>query len=135
MNTSKCSDGTRINTEARDRRISQAKAEFLEERRDNGGTYLCQATGNNVFGQHIDCSHIISVDRCCKMGKTELSWDINNLQLECRTEHEIWEGGPIEKKMDQKNFQDKMDYIKIHDPQRFATLTIAIDSVNGFKEF
>ena len=130
MTTYQMTDGTRIKKSVLDRKVTAAKIKYIQQCGEEGILNMCMALGHNVFDEPVDNSHIISVDRCQKLGKSELAYDINNLQRESRSQHMITDGGTIEQKMRQKNFGVKLAYIKEHDPQRYSVLTIAIESVN-----
>lgn len=130
-NTYQLSDGTRIKKSVLDSRIAAAKKKFkasFEEDEFTGLTF-CQALGKNA-DETVDNSHIISVDRCQKMGKSELAYDVDNLQRESRSQHDIWAGVSIELRMIQQNFIHKCEYIAKHDPQDFAILALAVRSAN-----
>lgn len=55
------------------------------------------------------------------MGKSELAWDVNNIQLEGRTAHHQWEGWEAYAKevKGHNNLRVKLDYIQKHDPQSY----------------
>lgn len=86
MNTYSTSSGQRYKKSAIDRRVRTAKEMKLQSQLDEHGYNFCEVTGRSR-GEHLDCSHIISVDECQKSGRTELAWDLNNIEILCRTEH------------------------------------------------
>ena len=86
----RCSDGTRVSKKTIDQRIRKAKAEKLQEHFDEYGYYVCTNCFSNSC-KPIDVSHVISVDEAQKTGKTELSWDLNNLKIlgrQCHQKHD-----------------------------------------------
>lgn len=86
MNTYETSDGIRVKKSTIDRKVRQAKAEKLALQYHDKGYNFCEKTGISN-GQYLDCSHIISVDQCQKTGRTELAWDLDNIEILCRSEH------------------------------------------------
>lgn len=94
---------------------------------------ICQGTGRSDIP--LSFSHTISQDRCKKLGKTELIWDEDNIEVESfeaptsnpTAAHNIWEVGSIEKKLTLLNIDRKLQYIAQHDPETFAKYKIKID--------
>jgi hypothetical protein len=80
------SNGLKIEKSAIDRKIRQAKEAKLNEHFDQYGYYFCTTCKQND-DVPIDVAHIISVDACQKSGRSELSWDLNNLVVEGRKCH------------------------------------------------
>ena len=99
MNTYKCSNGDRITKAEIDRKVREAKRQLIENQINDYGFNFCEECALN--GQSIDadpmklkildCSHILSVDKCQKAGKTEFAWDVRNLEVLCRYHHEQWD--------------------------------------------
>lgn len=89
-NTSEGSDGVRYTTAQVNKRVSDTKAKFVEEFRDNHGYHFCESCKKST-GVRLTCSHILSVDYCKKEGMTEVAWDINNLELLCIKCHDLHE--------------------------------------------
>ena len=88
MNTYKCSDGTRLKQSVIERLITKAKKEKLRQFIDENDYIFCEECKiNNSF--KFDCSHDLSVKKCKEQGKTELSFDVNNITILCRTCHQI----------------------------------------------
>lgn len=86
MGTYKCSDGSRISQAQIDRNIKRAKAQKLQSFLDEHGYFFCEECKKNNC-KPIDCSHDISVQECKDSGKTELSYDVNNITLRGRECH------------------------------------------------
>lgn len=92
---------------------------------DNTREHICEGCGRG--GVPLSHSHTISRARCKELGKIELYWDPDNLFLECfgapssnPTEcHNMWEVSGLEKKKKLLNFDRKLEYIKIHDPETY----------------
>lgn len=70
-----------------DRNIRKAKALKLQHQANEHGYNFCEITKKNQGTVSLDCSHIISVDECQKSGRSELSWDLKNIQILSRDEH------------------------------------------------
>lgn len=90
-NKYRCSDGTRVAKSVVDARVRKAKEMKIQIFLEEHGYLFCEVCGENNC-QPIDCSHDISVDKCQKMGKTELAWDVNNITLRGRKCHEQKDG-------------------------------------------
>lgn len=88
MNTYRCSDGTRVDQSAIDRKIRNAKAELLTRQLEEYGYNFCDDCGANKHSGPLDCSHNISVKAAKEMGRTELSWTVSNLRVRCRKCHQ-----------------------------------------------
>ena len=97
--------------------INKVKQEHILEY----GKYHCMARGHNVDGQRIDPSHIIGVGRCKAIGKPELAYDPNNIQMECRSAHREWEDYSPAVRY-HKNLDVKVAYLKQHDLERYNIL-------------
>ncbi len=91
---------------------------------------ICQGC-NSPHNPPLSHSHTISQARCKSLGKTELIWDEENIEIECfgapssnPTEcHNIWEVSNLEMKKTLFNFKKKLEYIKIHDQETYKKLT------------
>lgn len=98
---------------------------------DNEREPVCQ--GCNRGDKPLSHSHTISQKKCKELGKVELIWDKDNIEIECFGSkgdcHDIWERGSIIEKMKLRNFKRKLEYIEKHDPQRHRVLQLAIKSV------
>ncbi len=79
MASYKLSSGKRLSKKIIDRRIKKAKELKKELFFEEHGYYFCEHT------KRTDCrlsmSHIISVKECQNNGNSELSYDIDNLEL------------------------------------------------------
>lgn len=89
-NTYECSDGTRVLKSTIDSRVKKAKARKIDSMLLEHGYIFCEEIGcgrNASSGEPIDCSHDISVDKCQKMGQSELAYDVDNITMRCRPCH------------------------------------------------
>lgn len=116
-NTYQLTNGERMFKANIDANVRNAKFEFVAEALDEGKNY-CWACGTT--GDRLDCSHIISVDRCQKIGRSDLAWDKENLQLECRKCHIAWEARF--KIFTHANYRVKYEYILKTDYQLFQII-------------
>ena len=87
MNTYKTSTGERLSKSVIDARVRKAKRGKIDEQFEEHGYNFCEEC-NVSSGVYLDCSHILSVDRCQKEGKSELSYDVNNISILCRSCHQ-----------------------------------------------
>ena len=89
---------------------------------------ICQGCGSG--NKPLSHSHTISQKKCKELGKPELISDENNIELECfgtsESCHEKWERAPVKEKSKMLNFEKKMAYLKIHDPQKHTIMKIAL---------
>jgi len=92
---------------------------------------VCQ--GCNRGDKPLSHSHTISQKQCKNLGKTELIWDKDNIEIECfgsnKHCHEKWERGGILERMKMMNFKKKIAYLKKHDPQKHISLQLAVESI------
>ena len=91
MNTYKCSDGTRVTQSQIDARIRKTKAQLVQNQFDEYGYNFCTKCCKNDC-KPIDCSHNVSVKDCKEQGRTELAWNINNMELIGRIHHKEKDG-------------------------------------------
>jgi len=82
MNTYRTSDGDRLTQSSIDRRIRDAKRLKVQSM----DFIYCEMCGISST-QRFDCSHIISVKEAKESGRTELSFDINDIEILCRECH------------------------------------------------
>jgi hypothetical protein len=123
-----CSDGTLVS-----QRTVKSNQRLVYEIIDSEREQICQGTGRNDLP--LSHSHTISERRCKEIGKTELAWDEDNIELEGFeaptsnpiAAHNIWEVGTIEKKVMLINFDRKLEYIKKHDLETFRKYLIKIE--------
>lgn len=116
-NTYQLSNGERMYKNNIDANVRITKQLFVIEAKHEGKQY-CWACG--ITGDRLSCSHIISVDRCQKISKSDLAWDKNNLQLECIPCHRKWENRDHIFK--HANYRIKREYILLNDYQLYTTI-------------
>lgn len=109
--TYKCSDGTRVTQGQIDRRRSKA----YEQMHDPSITQ-CAAYPFISWNDH---DHTISQARCKQLGKTELIWDVQNIEFSSRLAHNEWESYGSGCFEEHANVLTRMLYLKRHDPERF----------------
>ena len=80
MNKYTLSNGLKIDKSAIDRNIRKAKEQKLNEHYDEYSRYVCTKCFRNDCIP-ITVSHIISTNDCQRNCKTELAWDLSNLQI------------------------------------------------------
>lgn len=125
MSRYKISTGSYVKKSKIDDLVSQAKGRLtLNAKQD--GNFHCWAYGRT--DEPIDCSHIISVKRCQELGKSELAWSLDNIQLEGRTAHLEWESweANIEKVKCHDNIEYKLSFIKKHDEESYHRFQILL---------
>jgi predicted HNH restriction endonuclease len=88
VNSYKCSDGSRLKQSVIERLISKAKAQKVKQQFEDSGYNFCEQCGISN-GTYIDCSHNVSVKESKETGRTELSFDVNNITMLCRNCHKI----------------------------------------------
>ena len=81
MNTYQTSSGERIKKSIIDLRIRRAKLIKIVSL----DYECCERCG--CTDDRLDLSHIISVKECQESGRSELAYDVNNLELLCRKHH------------------------------------------------
>ncbi len=59
-------------------------------------------------------------------GTKEWSDESYNIQPGC---HEKWEKGPRKERMKMHNYKRKMEYLKIHDPEKYRAYKILEDEI------
>lgn len=91
---------------------------------DNEREPVCQ--GCDRGDKPLSHSHTIGQKRCKHIGKPELIWDENNIEIECFGNkndcHDIWERGTLSEKRELHNFTRKLEYTKLHDIQEYRKL-------------
>lgn len=121
----RCSDGTMVSqSETKRRYIDTIDAIKLEREP------ICQGTGRTDFP--LSFSHTISQKRCKEIGKTELIWHPGNIEIEGYHEpssnpvaaHNIWEVGTLDQKKSLLNWDRKIQFIKLHDPEQYTKLML-----------
>lgn len=91
MNSYSTSSGERLKQSTIDRLITKAKAEKLRQQFDDHGYNHCEVCGISS-GVYLDCSHKISVKEAKETGRTELCFDVNNIDILCRDHHKERDG-------------------------------------------
>ena len=91
MNTYKTSTGERLKQSVIDSLIRKAKAAKLQEQHDEHGYNHCEDCGISS-GTYLDVSHRISVKEAKETGRTELCFDVKNLDILCRKHHKDRDG-------------------------------------------
>ncbi len=87
MNHFKTTSGERISKTEIDRRVRRTKQFVIEEQRTEHGFNFCVDCGRSG-GVRLDCSHIVSVDKCQKIGRADLAWCDSNIEMVCRECHQ-----------------------------------------------
>jgi 5-methylcytosine-specific restriction endonuclease McrA len=86
MNHYYTSTGERVSKSRIDALVRNAKEKALELQREEHDYNFCVECGRS--DDRLDCSHRISVDLAQKTRRTELAWDVNNIDILCRTCHQ-----------------------------------------------
>lgn len=99
--------------------LSRLKFEIeLEAKQHNN--YFCWGCGVSV--PHLDKSHILSIGK-----RKDLELEKDNINLFCRSCHQDWESGDIEKMGGLESFHKDMNYIKNNDRNRYNQLFSLIE--------
>ena len=88
MNSYSTSNGERIRQSVIDRLIRKAKEQKLKQQFEEHGYNFCEEC-NVSSGTYLDCSHRVSVKKAKETGRTELCFDVDNIDIHCRKHHEI----------------------------------------------
>lgn len=94
MNHWNCTNGEKVTQHRLERNIRIAKQIKKDNFLKQHGFIFCEFTGVNASADIIDTMHIISVDKCKKMGKSELAWSQSNLKYGSRKFHEKFDNQP-----------------------------------------
>ena len=86
MNHFKTSDGNRITKRQIDLNVRKAKFKKLNSFLDEHDFIFCEKCKKSNSAPY-DCAHTISVNECQNSGRSELAWDIGNIQILCRSCH------------------------------------------------
>lgn len=104
--------------------IIKRKLRETYEQIDNEREQICQGCGRS--DKPLSHSHTISQKRCKEIGKPELIWDKDNIEIECFGNnedcHNIWEKGTLLQKWAMDNFLRKLKYIEKNDNETFVKL-------------
>jgi len=87
MNYYRKSNGDRISKSEIDSKVRKAKAEKLEEQREEYGYNFCEQCGRSS-GVYLDCAHVLSVKHCQENGMSEKAYDKGNIRVLCRICHQ-----------------------------------------------
>jgi hypothetical protein len=126
----RCSDGSLVSQVEIKRRYAETCDKIKQTR-----PAMCEGSGR--WDVPLSFSHTISQADCKALGKTELIWDERNIELEgfeaptSRPDmaHNIWEVGAMEDKVMLLNFNRKVDFIKIHDPEGYQNIMNQLDEL------
>ncbi len=86
MNHYYTSDEERVSKTLIDARTRKAKANALSRQYWEFGYNFCVDCLRSS-GVMLDCSHTISVNDAQKTRRSELAWDVDNIQIRCRECH------------------------------------------------
>lgn len=78
MNTYKDSSGRRWTQDQIERKTTKAKAQLLEEQREEYGYNFCSTCERNDC-KPVTCAHVVSVKEAKETGRTELCWSVPNM--------------------------------------------------------
>lgn len=70
----------------------------------------------------LDHSHTISRARCKQLGRDELMWDVDNIILECRDCHTVWENASWHDKSKLLTWERKLEFIRKNDTQTYQKI-------------
>ncbi|MCH7724438.1 MAG: hypothetical protein IIC76_14035 [Bacteroidetes bacterium] len=101
--------------------IIKRKLHGVYEQIDNEREQVCQGCGRS--DKPLSHSHIISQKRCKEIGKTELIWDKDNIEIECFGNnndcHNVWEKGGMAKQSRMLIFDRKLKYLFLHERSEY----------------
>lgn len=125
-----CTDGSRVSQVTIKRKYAEV-CDRIKQTRDA----VCQGSGRGDVP--LSFSHTISQARCKDLGKTELIWDEENIEVEGfeaptskpLMAHNIWEVGTLEMKIMLLNFERKLEYIKQHDSEDYNRYMVKLDEL------
>lgn len=112
INTSLCSNGTRITHATAMRRYTEA----LRTKHQDNPPGCCEACQER---QAIHNDHTIAKARCKQIGKTELIYDPANFVDSCETCHRQWEAFKDGAWLLHKNCVQRLVYLREHDPDGY----------------
>jgi len=122
----RCSDGEMVSQAQINSRLKKA----YEEIEMLCPTGICQAYNHMKADDH---DHTISQKRCKELGKTELIWDIDNIEFSCREAHMEWESYKSGYFEDHANVIKRMLYVKKHDTEGFEKRMIHMNNYKIMK--
>lgn len=91
MNTYSDSKGNRWTTKQIDRKSDRTAKMLLEIQYINHGYNFCECC-HKSSGVYLDVSHTVSRKKAKENGKSELCWDISNMEILCRRCHRRKDG-------------------------------------------
>lgn len=109
------SDGRRHNQQQVNAQITKCYASMDEEAGQK--IYYCSAYPG--LDDIIDHDHTVAKARCKVLRKTELIWDPENIVYSSRKAHKEWESYQSGEFIKHKNFETRMAFTKLHDPEGF----------------
>lgn len=107
-------------TEAEIKRKLHSLKSLIEQKAIDGGVHYCWGCGRIEIS--YDKSHILSVKQ-----RKDLELDEDNINLFCRTCHEKWESGDIQKMIVLNSFESDLLYIQKHDSKRYNKILLMIE--------
>lgn len=121
----RCSNGDTVSQSEIQRRYAITLDAIKLEREP-----VCQGTGKTDFP--LSPSHTISQKRCKDLGKADLIWHPGNIEIEGHHEpssnpvaaHNIWEVGTLDQKKSLLNWDRKIEFIRVHDPEQYRKLIL-----------
>ncbi len=96
MSRYRTSDGTLVSKSTIDQRVRKAKEQKLAQQVEKYGYNFSEKSGHNGSGTRLDCAHIKSVNDCQREGCAELAWDVNNIMILTREEHQEYDKNNIQ---------------------------------------
>lgn len=123
QNKYRCSDGSYVTQSQINQRYANCIEKIKEEREP-----ICQGSGVRDFP--LSFSHTISRKRCKEIGKSDLVYDPDNIEVEGYHEptsnpiaaHNIWETGTWHQKVKLLNWNRKISYILYNDPEQYKII-------------
>jgi hypothetical protein len=88
MGTYQTSKGERIKQSVIERLVRKAKEKKLRQQFDEHGYNFCEHCLISS-GTYLDCSHRVSVKEAKESSRTELCYDVNNIDVLCRLCHQV----------------------------------------------
>lgn len=79
------SNGEMMDKKKIDRRVAQAKEQYLQAYIDEHGYLFCERTKRSDLP--LERSHIASVKMCQESKKSEIAWSLDNFEFLTREEH------------------------------------------------
>ncbi len=99
------SDGTRLKNSVIDSRIRKAKSDKLRQMQPEGTDRCCERCGSNQG--RLTMSHLISVKEAKESGRSEIAYDIDDMELACEKCH-LWVESQTKEEREQLYFKNKI---------------------------